>query len=107
MVGSMDSFTQRNAAMVEESSAGTRNLSNETIALVEQVGRFRLGTSGQARSSALLSAKPQASAPAGSKPAPLPVATATAEPAAQPAARPAPVLGNTALKVDEDDWSEF
>ena len=109
MVGSMDSFTQRNAAMVEESSAGTRNLSNETIALVEQVGRFRLGTSGQARSSGLSSAKPQASPPAAPKPAPrpLPVAAATAEPAPPPAPRSAPVLGNTALKVDEDDWSEF
>ncbi|MBA4088523.1 MAG: methyl-accepting chemotaxis protein [Novosphingobium sp.] len=109
MVGSMDSFTQRNAAMVEESSAGTRNLSNETIALVEQVGRFRLGTSGQARSSGLSSAKPQASPPATPKPAPrpLPVAAATAEPAPPPAPRSAPVLGNTALKVDEDDWSEF
>ncbi len=109
MVGSMDSFTQRNAAMVEESSAGTRNLSNETIALVEQVGRFRLGTSGQAHASGLSSAKPQASAPAAPKPAPrpLPVAAATTEPAPPPAPRPAPVLGNTALKVDEDDWSEF
>ncbi|TXI09818.1 MAG: methyl-accepting chemotaxis protein [Novosphingobium sp.] len=109
MVGSMDSFTQRNAAMVEESSAGTRNLSNETIALVEQVGRFRLGTSGQARSSGLSSAKPQASPPATPKPAPrpLPVPAATAEPAPPPAPRSAPVLGNTALKVDEDDWSEF
>ncbi|NLR37943.1 methyl-accepting chemotaxis protein [Novosphingobium sp. ERW19] len=109
MVGSMDSFTQRNAAMVEESSAGTRNLSNETIALVEQVGRFRLGTSGHARSSGLSSARPQASPPATPKPAPrpLPVAAATAEPAPPPPPRSAPVLGNTALKVDEDDWSEF
>ena len=43
MVMRMDEFTQQNSAMVEESSASTYNLSQETTHLVERLGRFRLG----------------------------------------------------------------
>lgn len=97
MVGSMDSFTQQNAAMVEESSAGTRNLATETVSLVDQLARFRLGNSNQGRAAPALARAPAA--------APRP--SVHAAPVAQQAPRPAPVLGNTALKVDADDWSEF
>ncbi|MFN4136256.1 MAG: methyl-accepting chemotaxis protein [Novosphingobium sp.] len=86
MVGSMDAFTQQNAAMVEESSAGTRNLAAETLSLVDQLRRFRI-------------ADQQTAMPA----PPL----ALAVPARRAPAVPAPVVGNTALKPDEDDWSEF
>ncbi|WP_082010477.1 methyl-accepting chemotaxis protein [Novosphingobium malaysiense] len=43
MVAGMDTFTQQNAAMVEESSAGSRNLSHETQRLMSQMAAFRLG----------------------------------------------------------------
>lgn len=104
MVGSMDSFTQQNAAMVEESSAGTRNLAAETLSLVDQLGRFSLG-----------SANVRAATPAGmpatstprAAPAPAHERTPSSRPAAAPAAAPALVRGNTALKAEVDDWSEF
>src|SRR3546814_11279590 len=42
-VASMDTVTQQNAAMVEESTAGARNLSSETERLFEQLSFFELG----------------------------------------------------------------
>jgi methyl-accepting chemotaxis protein len=41
-VNQMDQMTQRNAAMVEETNAATRQLSDEADLLMELVGRFRL-----------------------------------------------------------------
>jgi len=43
-VNSMDQMTQRNAAMVEETNAATRQLAQEADLLMDLVGRFRLGT---------------------------------------------------------------
>ena len=42
-VNSMDQMTQRNAAMVEETNAATRQLAQEADMLMDLVGRFRLG----------------------------------------------------------------
>src|SRR5262249_13382648 len=84
MMASMDSVTQQNAAMVEESTASARNLSSETVRLVGQLGMFRIGST----SYATRIAQP----------------VAYAEPASY--AAPAPVRGNLAVKVD-DDWTEF
>lgn len=95
MVGSMDSFTQQNAAMVEQSTAGTRNLAAETVSLVNQLSNFRLGTTDQN-----VSASDRATA-----------AIAAARPGPvvnrRPATRPASMHGNAALKIDEEDWSQF
>ncbi|MBB3861696.1 methyl-accepting chemotaxis protein [Novosphingobium hassiacum] len=97
MVGSMDAFTQQNAAMVEESSAGTRNLASETVALVQQLGRFQLGgTAHHARAE-----KPAAYAfEAAATAQPAPVLRSVLQARHAP-----PIVGNTALKAD--DWSEF
>ncbi len=43
-VGQMDEDTQKNAAMVEETSAATRNLQSETETLAAAVGEFKMGT---------------------------------------------------------------
>ena len=43
-IGTMDQATQQNAAMVEETSAASRTLSNEVVSLVEQASRFKTGT---------------------------------------------------------------
>jgi methyl-accepting chemotaxis protein len=43
-VNQMDQMTQRNAAMVEETNAATRQLSGEADHLMELVGRFQLDT---------------------------------------------------------------
>ena len=93
MVSSMDSFTQQNAAMVEESSASTRNLSEETVRLVDQLAKFRLDHKGgnqvRAASAAMVNFNRQ-------------------EPAPRPARAPVQAnYGNLAVKRVEDDWSEF
>lgn len=41
-VNQMDQVTQQNAAMVEESSAATQKMSNETDVLVQLIGRFKI-----------------------------------------------------------------
>ncbi|CAN5502730.1 globin-coupled sensor protein [soil metagenome] len=43
-VGTMDQATQQNAAMVEETSAAARNLSNEVSILAEQASKFTIGS---------------------------------------------------------------
>ncbi|MFY7836473.1 MAG: methyl-accepting chemotaxis protein [Novosphingobium sp.] len=101
MVGSMDSFTQQNAAMVEESSAGTRNLSAETLALVDQLARFRLGTSAHYRATPVALVEPVSSLSDRTPAAAVHIAPA------HTGTRLAPVIGNTALKASDDDWSEF
>lgn len=104
MVGSMDSFTQQNAAMVEESSAGTRNLAAETLSLVDQLARFSLGSADYRP--ATQTSVPAAVTPR-TAPAPQRVSSPRPTPAYVSAASPAPVRGNTALKAEVEDWSEF
>ena len=92
MVMRMDEFTQRNAAMVEQSYASTQNLSKETVHLVERLGRFRLGGSSN-----------------GGEAAPMSMPGQSRETHRLPTSRqPAPAFqGNVALKEDVDDWSSF
>ena len=47
-VSEMDRGTQQNAAMVEETSAASRNLAVEVANLADQAGRFRTGPAGAA-----------------------------------------------------------
>jgi len=42
-ISDMDQTTQRNAAMVEQSTAAARNLLAQADQLAEMVGRFRIG----------------------------------------------------------------
>ena len=86
----MDDMTQQNAAMVEQTTACTRNLATEADQLAELVRGFRLNTSGLA----------------GEDRTP-PQRTARAPRAATPAAPVMRVAGNLAVKPDEDDWSSF
>ncbi|QAY80429.1 methyl-accepting chemotaxis protein [Sphingosinicella sp. BN140058] len=82
----MDKVTQQNAAMVEESTAAAKSLSDEATGLTRLVGRFNTGTTGAAPVAAV---KPSKAAP-----------------------RPQ-VRGNTALALQSnlatavDDWNEF
>jgi methyl-accepting chemotaxis protein len=93
-MGELDRMTQQNAAMVEESAAASRNLSGQAANLANLVARFR--GSGISASAAMVSAPP-APRYAPAAPAPRPIATAA----------PAPVHGNLAVELDEDNWSEF
>jgi methyl-accepting chemotaxis protein len=86
-IGDMDTSTQKNAAMVEETTAGIRSLADEAIALGENMKQFRLDTIARA-------ANP----------------SATGNPSALEKNVAAPVYraaGNTALATAEDEWTEF
>ena len=93
MVSSMDRFTQANAAMVEQTSAGTRNLSEETGRLVDQLQRFNVGDADHGPAH---------------MPAPTRAAWRDDAPVARAQAAPA-FDGNAALKAapQDDEWSEF
>ena len=85
-VAEMDGMTQQNAAMVEQTTAAARSLASEADGMTRQIASFRIGSM---------------TAPPAPKPAP-------AEPAPRRTAAPrAHVVGNTALAIDEDDWSSF
>lgn len=92
-VNQMDQGTQKNAAMVEQSTAACHGLAQQAASLTQLLGQFRLGEGGAARAVA-----PRI-APAAAK--------------SQPQASPARALGrkiasafqgNTAVATD---WSEF
>ncbi|MFZ2100269.1 MAG: methyl-accepting chemotaxis protein [Oricola sp.] len=83
-IGEMDGNTQKNAVMVEQTTAGIRSLANEAAALGENMAQFRLGK------------------PAPAKPA-APV-TSPSRPVASPAPR---MIGNTALALSDEEWTEF
>ena len=105
-MGELDRMTQQNAAMVEESAAASRNLSGQAANLANLVSRFR--GAGISTSAASFSA-PMAARPA---PAPAPahapaLARAPLAPRPVAASAPAPVHGNLALELDQDNWSEF
>ena len=95
-VSEMDQMTQRNAAMVEQTSAAARSLADEAKQLEQMVGQFRLADN---RAGHAQSFSPTRSAP-------------TMLPAARMPSRPL-VAGNLALKQEEaalpdnQDWSEF
>ncbi|WP_241213499.1 methyl-accepting chemotaxis protein [Sphingomonas sp. ABOLE] len=80
-VHTMDSATQQNAAMVEETSAAARNLSNETRLLSDQASRFRVAGDGGA------SLQGRFATPA--------------------EARPLPVAAVRAMTRDVEDWQSF
>ena len=96
-VASMDETTQRNGALVEETSAAAQALSGQAHELNELVGFFRTGEVITANSNTAAKAAAVVVKPTAVKPA-----------APKPVARKLPqVAGNTALKADDDTWEEF
>ncbi|WP_375290142.1 methyl-accepting chemotaxis protein [Qipengyuania sp.] len=88
-VGEMDKMTQQNAAMVEQSTACARSLSDEAEQLARLVNQFSLRRDATVDHSRVATFRSPVSAPA-------PVRACV----------PAPVQGNLAVDFD-DDWSEF
>jgi methyl-accepting chemotaxis protein len=101
-VNQMDQVTQQNAAMVEEATAASRMLAEETKELSRLVGRFSISGVETLQYASSRSAE-RAPPPAMPRPAP------------RDAARAYPTAGATALKVQPsaspqaaaDDWEEF
>jgi len=103
-VNQMDQVTQQNAAMVEEATAASRMLAEETKELSRLVGRFSI--------SGMETLQYASAAPSRAAPQPAPRAQRPAAPGH--AGRSAPAsIGATALKLQPapqaaaDDWEEF
>ncbi|MDH4386176.1 MAG: methyl-accepting chemotaxis protein [Caulobacter sp.] len=98
-VNQMDQTTQQNAAMVEQSTAASQNLSQEAEELAALVSRFKVGEGGaiRRRGNAVHAAQARIEAE---------VRPSASRTAAVETHRPAPQsVGNTALKADE--WESF
>jgi len=119
-VGSMDEMTQRNAALVEETTAAAQSLSGQANELANLVGFFKLD--GSARPAPMATAPAEAPLAPAARPAPpKPAPTATRKPAspamakvAPPASSPAsssaparPAPAAPAKAAGDDDWQEF
>ncbi|MCV3768674.1 methyl-accepting chemotaxis protein [Rhizobium sp. TRM95796] len=91
-VNTMDQGTQKNAAMVEETSAASHSLAREAEQLFQMLSQFKIGETSKRR------AAPAVAAPARLQP--------VASPARQMTAKVARVFhGNAAIK--NDSWEEF
>ena len=88
-IGEMDSVTQQNAAMVEESTAAAQLLARESEQLAGAVSIFTVAEAPRVR----------AAAP--------PRREGRAVAAVPVRARPSRTIGNTALAVSDEDWSSF
>lgn len=110
-VTQLDQVTQQNAAMVEEATAASHELTREANALNQLTARFSMGGS--------VAPGPRRVAPKAATPKPVSKAIpkAVTQPAPKPAAKPAPASvpvsqGSLSLKSDkallaDDDWSDF
>ena len=96
-IDQMDQVTQQNAAMVEESTAASRSLSEETSELSQLVGRFQVG---RASGDETMRRELRKAAPHAFKPA--------AKPAAAKAPRATPkAVVNGAPAKDDGGWTSF
>jgi methyl-accepting chemotaxis protein len=101
-VGQMDEMTQRNGALVEETSASAQSLSNQAEELATLVQRYKVsGQSAAVRPA--VAVRPAAVA----RPA-LKVATSN-RPVQKPvrALKTTPAQGNAAVKPQNETWEEF
>ena len=106
----MDEVTQQNSALVEENAATAKTLEQQSMAMNERVGAFRLTdqpSAGEARQRPVVALK----RPAPEAPRAQPAAPAKRHPAPAPSGRGGPVgrmqaALATAIK-DDPDWKEF
>ncbi|MDX7953977.1 methyl-accepting chemotaxis protein, partial [Lichenihabitans sp. Uapishka_5] len=96
----MDQVTQQNAAMVEQSTASSKTLAQETEALAGLVSRFKVETTG--RASTMTQPRPSRATPA----ALIPRTKAAAPKRAMPAQK---MVSNGASvgAAGADEWQEF
>jgi methyl-accepting chemotaxis protein len=91
-VNQMDQVTQQNAAMVEETTAASRMLADQTEELFGLVSRFKVDQAAARTETAYAAPPAAAAAPA---------------PRAEAPERAFRTAGNTALAEAADDWTEF
>nr|WP_307742534.1 methyl-accepting chemotaxis protein [Massilia varians] len=107
-VSDMDSVTQQNATLVEESAAATESMKEEAARLAQLVAVFKLADR-PARATAAKAAPRKDEAPRIARAATPPAKSSTTMPPAaraKPAARPAPPPG-AERKAAEEEWEEF
>jgi methyl-accepting chemotaxis protein len=107
-INQMDQVTQQNAAMVEESTAASHSLMQETQQLSGLIGQFKVGqVGGGSMRRELQKAAPHAfRAPAKTSPAGAARPTAS-KPQARPARAQLKAVANGAAVGEEADWKEF
>jgi methyl-accepting chemotaxis protein len=115
-VAGMDEMTQRNAALVEQTTAAAQALNGQAGELADAVGFFQTGQSAPKAAPASAPVVAAPAIPVVAKPAPRPEQKAEAKPAPKPVPkpvlkRPAAAAAAAAVAVavadDEDDWKEF
>ena len=99
-VSDMDSVTQQNATLVEESAAATESMKEEAARLAQLVAVFKLAAKAAPRKDDATRIARTATPPA------RPAASAPPAARAKPAARPAPPPG-AERKAAEEEWEEF
>ena len=99
-VSDMDSVTQQNATLVEESAAATESMKEEAARLAQLVAVFKLAAKAAPRKDEAPRIARAATPPA------RPAASAPPAARAKPAARPAPPPG-AERKAAEEEWEEF
>ena len=96
-VSQMDSMTQQNASLVEESAAASRSLEEQAEALKRQVAFFKLrGDINVVESAPVANEQPVAASVSPS---------VSAAPSARPAPAAAPVKSD--IDIDDGDWATF
>jgi methyl-accepting chemotaxis protein len=107
-VAGMDEITQRNGALVEETTAAAQTLEGQARQLADLVGFFRTDATMRpqpaASSAKVVPLKPAARA-AAAKPATK--SAAKPQPASSAARNPAPTLAPAAGHATDEDWQEF
>jgi methyl-accepting chemotaxis protein len=100
VVAQMDTGTQQNAALVEESTAAARSLAGEADRMSALVGRFSGGDAEAPRRVAISRLEHREPVPP-----PLPASSMRASAVPPPARQKRAMTGSAVLA--EDDWSEF
>jgi methyl-accepting chemotaxis protein len=105
----MDQVTQRNAAMVEETTAVTHRLSDEATGLTSLVKRFQLAEAGSAPAHGSASARgsAQASRRVSGPAAAAPASVARPSPAHKMVNQVRQAFSSGGSAAAEQEWSEF
>ncbi len=118
-VNSMDQVTQQNAAMVEENTAVTQQISDEVSTLTSLIQTFKVGQqSGSGHMKSTHTPATRSTSRSVTPPAHKPVSSAPISANNKHASTPSPAKamvnkvaqafgGNTAQKVDDENWDEF